>query len=118
MTVIHPGTLIPIEGMGILLAGSDSDRYQSAQRRVQQARLESAVTSRDVRRASDVKDMQRDAMDVLVSVTLDWKGVVFNGERLKFTQANVRKVYTALPWLREQVDRFVNNRSHYFRETD
>ena len=118
MDVLHPTRLTALPGTAIRLAGVDSDVYQKAQRDVQQARLDNAIAKRTPRSAADVDGIAQDAMEILIRCTLGWRGLVFEGEKLACNRANVRKVYTALPWLREQVDRFISNRSHYFRQAD
>ena len=71
------------------------------------------MKSRSKRNRIDAESIEAEAIEVLIACTLDWANVAFEGEVLECTKANIRKVYTAFPWVREQVDEFVDDRANF-----
>ena len=59
------------------------------------------------------EDVDAEALTLLVKQTVAWQGVALGDDLLECTEANVRRVYTEFPWIRQQVDTFVNDISNY-----
>ena len=111
LTVLHPGTGEPTD-MTIKLAGTDSKLWRQARREAGRRAMDSA---RDGGKSNVLEMSDKTAAFTLSRVTLSWRNCEFNGKSLQCTQENAAMLYEKLPWLREQVDRFVSNRSRFFR---
>lgn len=92
----------------IKLLGADSDKVRKRQRMEIDKRLK-----RGNRAKSSAAEIEENGIDLLVFCTVGWSGVKFQGQELACTPDNVRKLYTALPALRDQVDAFVGDRGNF-----
>jgi len=54
-----------------------------------------------------------DNMELMVAVTKGWGNVVYKGEALTCTPENVKRVYSSLRWVFEQVWEFVHDPSNF-----
>jgi hypothetical protein len=117
MTILNPVTLEPIvdddgQEMWIRVAGEDSELYQAATRLVSNRRLQVAFErGRGLRVTAE--ELEQETLTRLAKCTLAWH-LQMNGELLTCTEAEAKKLYKRLPWLREQVDKFIVDRSHFF----
>lgn len=117
LEVLHPvnGQIIrDDEGdpMRIKLVGKDSKEYRKAQRAITERRLK----SRSKANRFDADSLEQEAIDLLVACTLEWEGFAEDGKELEFKPVNVRKVYSAHPWIKEQVDEFVDDRGNFMKD--
>lgn len=96
----------------ISLLSRDSSAYRNAQKAVG-----SRVLGVPVNKIPTMDDIEREALDILVAITQSWNGIVIDEDNspLEFTPDNVRRVYKGLPWVKEQVEIFVNNRANFQR---
>ena len=101
-------------GVRIRLAGLDSPAHRAAQREMTNRRL-AAMARRGSRYRPRAEELEAEALNLLVAVTLDWEGISENGQPLACTPENVREVYARVPWLHEQVDDFVGDRANFLR---
>lgn len=64
--------------------------------------------------ATDVKAEDHVAA-ILAKCTVGWKGIVWEGKTLKFSQEEALKLYSnpGLKWLSDQVDRFVHHSANF-----
>lgn len=108
----HPASEEPIEGVTITLLGQDSKKYRAIQRRRSQATLDRVAKGKKARNW-DAEEIERNALDDLVEMTVSWTGVNLGGEELPCNVANARRVYTELPWVREQAQEFVADRGNF-----
>lgn len=90
------------EPVTITVCGSDSATYKNRQR--------------ELARENTGKDVDRDAvaMDMLVACTMDWSGILWDGEDLEFTPENARRLYAKHEWLRENVSGAILDRANFF----
>lgn len=93
----------------IKLAGTDSERWRSAQRKRTNARLKSR------QRSLTAEELESEGLELLVECTLGWQGMVYSGTPLECTPSNVRMVYQERPWVREQVDEFMGDRANFMK---
>ena len=111
----HPKTEEVIPGMTLTLLGKDSkvlraiqlDRTQAALNRMQRRGADAPV-------ASEIIDQ---SMDDLVALTIGWEGFTDDdGSLIPFSKDAVKKIYNdpELPWIKEQADKFVNDRANFF----
>lgn len=68
-------------------------------------------------RALDPEAIQDESLDVLAACTVSWSGVEWQGKPLDCTRQNATMLYKALPWLREEVTRFVNDVSLFLENS-
>ena len=107
LELVHPGTGAPL-GVWITMAGIDSRIWRGA--------VAAQTWSRRGRRDLTPDEIQAGAVDILARCTLGWRGVVLEGKELPCTMENARMLYSRLPWVREQVDRFASDRASYLRD--
>jgi hypothetical protein len=118
MEVLHPTTRKPI-GLTLSVYGTDSGVYRSAAAQRSERRLKMMKGGRTNLTSEEIEE---DAMNILIVSTAGWvwgkdaAGVPcsFHGEMLAFNRANVDRVFRALPWIPEQVDAFMGDRSNFF----
>jgi hypothetical protein len=96
----------------IKLAGLDSQRYQEVQREIQDRRLKASNRQGRVQLGSAAQ-FEAEALDRLVKCTLDWEGIEDNGQALGCTDQNARWLYESFPWIKDQADIFVGDRSNF-----
>lgn len=115
MQLRHPGTdavLTQDDGkaISITLAGSDSDRYQRAQRSQANRRLNAGV-----RRKLTIEELESDTIELLVACTIRWDGVKVGGKVLECNADNARKLYRDYQWIREQANAFIGERANFLK---
>lgn len=113
MEVLHPDTEEVIEGMTITLLGQDSSVFKNLKRRKQNAML-TRMSKGKKAVSMDADTLERDALDEVVALTVDWKGFELDGKKLSFNEENARMVYSEHEWLMQQAQEFVANRSNFF----
>ena len=106
--LIHPnGDTIPAH---ITVAGIDSDIYISARRKITDASLKRISKGKHVKKTSSQIDEEN--IDLLVKCTIGWRGFVGDDEsEYKCTAENARKLYMENPWISEQVDEAIADRT-------
>jgi len=95
----------------ITVKGADSKLYTRSHHEAVSRRLSKRLGRGGMKLRSDEWD--KDAMEILVKCTTSWSGIMLDGKKLEFTESNVRMVYTDFPWLKEQVDEFVQDRGNF-----
>ena len=119
MEVMHPGTQEPLtdektgETMKIHLLGRDSQAYKTKMRERQNKRMQAGFKKGKNRKVS-IEEVDSDTLEVMVAVTTDWEGVIWEGKPLEFNAENARFLYKNLPWLVDQVDEFIHERENFF----
>lgn len=113
LTLKNPKTEEPLP-ITITLLGHDSKKYQAIQRRKNQAALDRMTKNK--RAITPNADKLTDEMlDDLIDLTVSWEGVSDQaGAKLECTPENVRRIYSQLNWVREQVQEFVGDRANFF----
>lgn len=116
--VLHPVTREPMfegdKAMTIELYGSDSEQYRSHQRQAANENLKnrSEKGGQDAPQAT-AERIEQGAIDLLAACTAGWSGVIENGKEVKYTAAEVKRVYGQYRWIYEQVDSFVHSRANF-----
>jgi hypothetical protein len=116
LELLHPVQGVPIRdedgnALRVQLVGKDSKQYRDAQRKITERRLK----SRSKANRFDADAMEQEAIDVLVACTVGWEGFAEEGKDLEFKPANIRRVYDTHPWIKEQVDEFVDDRGNFMQ---
>lgn len=118
--IVHPKTNLPL-GITIVVCGTDSETYKKIQRKQLNRRMERTARSRNRHLQMTAEELEAEALDLLVACTRFWKQgdrseIEFApGEWLPCTPENVRKVYEELPWLKEQIDQEIGDRSNFLQ---
>ena len=115
MQVMHPSTGEPLDGVTITLLGDDS----TVQRlRLAELRQKALAKKGNFNKIFDMTEEH--SLNLRISKTIAWKGVLWEGKELDCTPENVRKIYSndGFRWLVDQVDRFTKERSNYLSSAD
>jgi len=63
--------------------------------------------------ASGLDAPAEDVAEVLARATLDWRGLESGGEPLAYSEEAAYELYTNAPYIADQVDRFIGQRSNF-----
>lgn len=110
LVLVHPKTGEALD-CSIRIFGADSTVYQTQLREQQRQARE-----RFSRQGKVLRTPEEDAaaeLDLLIAATGGWDGIELDGAVLTFTPENARALYGRFPWIREQVDRAINDRAHF-----
>ena len=95
--------------VGINLISSDTKKFRTA-----------AYKANDRLNRNTAKNLETPTEDAyvmntesLARSTVSWSGIQFQGEMLECNFRNAVKLYDSLPWLREQVNAFIQGRENY-----
>lgn len=118
MPVRHLATGQPIKAadgtpVTISVACKDSDHFRRVLRDQTERRVRKAQDSGNQRLTQE--EIESEEIDLIAGCTLGWTGLSFNGEAFAFSPENARTLYRDLPWLREQVDKFVAERANFLK---
>jgi hypothetical protein len=123
MTVINPQTDKPLidpetdQPVTITLIGADSDEYKRILHAQQNKVLKQA--SRTGKLAKTAESIESDALELLVKSTKGWEGISIETAEdgkaipLPFNEANARRLYETVPFLRDQASDFINDRNNF-----
>ena len=111
VTILHPGTGDPTS-IKITVASMDSEKYKQISMKVQNEQLKYAMKNRGKTTAERIAS---NSLEILVWVTVAWEGLAEGDKPVPCTPENVRRVYTELPFIREQVDEFLGDRRNFIR---
>ena len=104
--VAHPATGEDL-GIKISLIGMDSKTFRDISKIRATASLKKK--SRDI----DLDQGEAESIDLLAKCTKGWEGITEDGIEVPFSYENAVKIYTKYLWLKEQVDRFIVDRSNF-----
>lgn len=96
-------------GATIRVAGPDSKRQRAARQRIISDRMKSRS------RQSSVDELEAEAMTVTVASVISWEGIEENGASLECTRENVKHVFATYPFIREQVEAAIGDRSVFMK---
>lgn len=99
----------------ITLFGTDSKEYMKVTHSIQNRRLGKRL-GKGGRAKLTAEEFEVEALELLVASTKAWKHIVVDGQELDCSEKNVRMVYQRFPWIREQVDEFIADRSNFLGE--
>lgn len=88
--------------MTITVHGPYSKKYKSIAHAQQNRRLQKAQRTGGKLNLS-AEEIEASALDLLIKCVDGWN-ITLGGEKPDCTEAKVREVFEALPWVREQVD--------------
>lgn len=103
------------EPWSIHLLGVDSRRYQELQHKVANRRISRRARNRKALTTSE--ELDSDQLELLVEITTGWKHIVVDKKLLDYSKENARMLYTRFPWVREQAEDYVADRSNFLGES-
>ena len=106
LRVAHPTTGEDL-GIVITLIGTDSKTFRD----ISKSRATASLKKKT--REIDLDQNESDAVDLLAKCTKGWTGITENGKEVAFSYDNAVQLYTKYLWLREQIDRFMADRSNF-----
>jgi len=124
--VLHPVTKEPLkhdtgkkddkgepifEPITIDIVGQDSAQYRARSRFIQNSRLKT------LRKGGDLVSEETEIQDIgtVAACITGWKNVELDGKKLDFNKVNARALLTRLPWLREDIDRAIVDRTNFLK---
>lgn len=110
----HPLTAKPL-GIRVEVASADSSRGREAERELREQAMARYQLNRGA--ALTAKEVESEALELLVRRTVSWSGVLEGGTVVECTPDNVRRLYAAYPWLRRQVDEACADRARFFEDS-
>ena len=123
IVIRHPETNLPFApSLTITVYGADSDTCKKIQRKQLNRRMEMAQRSRTNKARITAEESENEGLDVLVACTKAWHTgeraelEMNEGEWLPCTPENVRRVYEDLPWLKEQIDQEISDRTNFLQK--
>lgn len=108
---IYDGT----EKVQIKLRGSQSAEVKAVDRQSQVAGIKSMRKGSDAAVEKMVERGERNAFEVAVAATVDWKHIGLDGADVECTPENVRKVYKAANWLAVQMSNNVYDDKRFIK---
>ena len=106
LRVAHPSTGEDL-GITITLIGTDSKTFRD----ISKSRATASLKKKT--REIDLDQNESDAVELLAKCTKGWTGITENGKEVAFSYDNAVQLYTKYLWLREQIDRFMADRSNF-----
>lgn len=112
LEILHPVSQIGI-GLKIRIASPDSEKYrklaQAMRTKIQ------AMMQRNKGKMPPTEVIEEESQKVLIGAVLGWEGATWGGQPFECTPDNVKQLFDALPWIKEQVDEYLGNRANFFK---
>jgi hypothetical protein len=113
----HPVTLMGT-GIFIKVLGKDSDAYRGRVRAMADESLRRQALGKGGSADQTLDKLEQKNIDALVAATVGWRdgddpALELNGEKLEFSAANARKVYSELLPVRDQVAEAINELGNF-----
>ncbi|MBZ4402548.1 hypothetical protein, partial [Myxococcus sp. AS-1-15] len=112
VSIHHPLTGAPT-GVVVILASADSAVGRTAERELRERSL-TRLQLGNRSAAAGAREIESDAVELLVRRTLGWRGLVEDGKPVSFSPDAAQRLYTEHPWLRRQVDDAQADRARFF----
>ena len=114
-------------GIFITVLGRDSDTFQKIAKQQNKRRIDKM--SKSGFRAGKVtapsqEEIDADNLDMLTACSMSWRTidgdeeldtVLFEGEELTFSIGAAKKLYSARPWIKEQIDVAIGDRANFIK---
>lgn len=97
----------------LTLCGEDSDVYRRSQREAADRRIQARQSGR--RMAMTAEELENESLQTLIDCTRGWSGLGVAGVELEFSAENALLLYRKFPWLREQAEAFIQDRSRFLK---
>jgi hypothetical protein len=103
--------------------GRDSAEWRRLNADHQRRRIAKMTKGGTFRMGSlSLEEIERESIELLASCTKSWrdgdkKTLTINGEEIPFSKEAAIRVYTAYPWIFEQVDAAVTDRANFIKRS-
>lgn len=112
LSIVHPKTGADL-GIRIKVISPDSPQYRKLGNIIKNRNLQAL---RKGRNGLTSEAIDEGAIELLVGAVVSWEGVVWGGQPMECTSANVRQLFDSCPWIKEQVDEFVGDRGNFMAD--
>jgi len=112
MSVRHPTTDEEM-GIVIMLMGSDYEEYQEKVYELRQDAVKSAP-NKELDKLSRQKT-KGFLLGILSLHITGWEKIEIDGKPFKYSKDNAIHLMTEWPWMRDQVEEFVDNRANFIK---
>lgn len=124
MELSHPGTQDSLD-IHIRVLGRDSDEYRRVSAEQLRKRVNRMTKGGTFRPAPlSAKEQEAEVVELLAACTMSWrtgdepvlilgKDAEGNPNKIPFSKAAAKQLYTSHPWVREQVDIAVTDRANF-----
>ena len=92
----------------ITIMGSDSREWRAAKKNQTSQILKAKSQGKE-----ESLDFDRMDVDALLSVTIDWRGIIKDGEEFEFNKKNARELYQDAPGVVSQLLEFLGNGENF-----
>lgn len=97
----------------IRLVGVDSAIYRKAQAALTNRKL--VQNKRGVKITAE--ELEADALEMAAKCTVSWSSdLALDGAPIPFSKQNAAKLYQRFPWIKEQVEEFINDRANFLQD--
>lgn len=90
------------------VAGSYSNRFRRAEQKVRRKALRG-------RGKMSAEDLDQQALEIEAACVIEWEGIVSAGRPVPCEPENVVQVLRAMPWVRKQVQRAIDDHAAFFK---
>ena len=103
------------EPVKLVLLGPDSDVFNDlTNARFNKIRLRAAEAKAVGSDDNELEESRKAGLDLLISCTVGWANVTTpDGTEIQFSKENVRRLYLAMPAVRDQADAFIGKRANF-----
>jgi hypothetical protein len=98
--------------VAIKVLGVDSKAWREKNREFQRKRFHKMRRTKSKNIDHTMSD--EDTCELLAECTVEWTGLVEDGEAIAFTKEAAFDLFMKYPWIREQVDVFIGDRANFF----
>ncbi len=115
LELIHPVTeekIVDDDGnvMSITVLGTDSQTYRDILKARTRQRLNQKKQSK-----IDLDEAEHKGLELLARCTMGWANIYDEGEKVPFSFEAALNLYKKYPWIKEQVDNFMADRSNFLK---
>jgi hypothetical protein len=117
MVVNYPGSVPPVPLMNgedapvaLILRGIDSGSYRSVRRELVKRRQQASQRNNGV---LPLEIMEGESLETVLACLSGWENIVLDGAPLDFNPVNARKVLTRAPWIIDQAEVFLHDRTNF-----
>jgi len=102
------------EPVGLFCLGSDSQAYQNSKHKQQDSRIGRARIGRGGRMKNiKAEETDYEALQLVAGVVTGLRCIESSGVPLEFSYDNVVALFERFPWILEQADEFIHDRSNF-----
>ena len=94
----------------IELYSADSDVFRKAIRKYGNKQLNEKQNRR-----KSMEEFEANSSKILAQATVGWSGLHEHDSELVFNLGNAERLYMQYPWIREQVEEFINDRANFLK---